>query len=102
MFVCAMTNIQVSEVLLRSLHAEAEHAGLDPSVFIEHALQEYVATKRREREETEARHRKATARARLDALAEKLGNWDPVSIIRGFRDKAPPNISRPRRPRRRR
>jgi cellobiose phosphorylase len=83
----------VSEALLASLHAEAEHAGLDPGVFIERALQEYVATRRREQDEA----RMATARTRLDALSEKLGGWDPVSIIRGFRDGTPPNTTRRRR-----
>jgi hypothetical protein len=95
-----MAQIQVSEALLISLQTEAEHAGLEPRLFIERALQEYVAAKRRERDEAEARHRRATVRTRLDALSEKLGDWDPVSIIREFRDKAPPKSPPPRRRRR--
>jgi hypothetical protein len=49
------------------------------------ALERYIKTKRREREE-EKRKKMQRASRKMDALAKKLGKWDPQATIRKFRD----------------
>ena len=40
----------------------------------------------RSREEEERRREMEAASRGMDKLAEKLGSWDPVKVIRAFRD----------------
>ena len=42
--------------------------------------------KRRDREEEEKRKKMQEASRKMDALAKKLGKWDPQATIRKFRD----------------
>jgi uncharacterized coiled-coil protein SlyX len=49
------------------------------------ALQEYIKPKRRERE-AETRKQMQEASRKMDALAKKLGKWDPQTTTRKFRD----------------
>jgi len=45
-----------------------------------------LEAKRREREEKREQKRMKGASHKLDALAKRLGRWDPQAIIRKFRD----------------
>jgi len=51
---------------------------------------------RKARQEAEAQRRMDDACKRMDALAKKLGDWDPVAIIRKFRDCRSGGVRRPR------
>jgi hypothetical protein len=45
-----------------------------------------LQAKRKKREEEEKRKRMQEASRKMDALAKKLGDWDPQATIRKFRD----------------
>jgi hypothetical protein len=49
------------------------------------ALEKHIKIKRRERAE-EKRKLMQKACGKMDALAKKLGKWDPQATIRKFRD----------------
>jgi hypothetical protein len=76
----------LSEATRSAVEAEARTAGLTQSALVEQALAEYLEGRRKLREADEARRRFAEALARADAIADALGDWDPVAIIREFRD----------------
>jgi predicted transcriptional regulator len=82
----ARVNVFLKDDLLKAVDAEAEQAGMNRSTLIQRALGDYLEARRRAREEAEARHRMEEACRRMDALAERLGDWDPTMIIREFRD----------------
>ena len=48
----------------------------------------------RAREEASLQRRMDAACKKMDALAEKLGEWDPVKIIREFRDSRSRGVRR--------
>lgn len=96
----ARVNIFLKDELLKAVDAEAEQAGMSRSAFLQAALLSYLDIRRREREEAEARRRMDEACKRMDALAEKLGEWDPVRIIREFRDTRYGGVRRHNRPQR--
>ena len=45
-----------------------------------------LEAKRREREQKREQKRMQEASRKLDALAKRLGRWDPQAIVRKFRD----------------
>lgn len=101
----ARVNVFLSDDLLKAVDKEVEQAGTNRSALIQTALREYLEAQRRAREQAEARKRMEEACKKMDALAEKLGDWDPVRIIREFRDtrygrvrrhgQSPPRRKRP-------
>lgn len=95
----ARVNVFLGDDLLEAVDGEAAQAKTNRSALIQAALTAYLDTRRKAREEAEAQRRIDEACGRLDALAERLGDWDPVSIIRQFRDSRPaPLRVRGRRP----
>lgn len=82
----ARLNVFLRDDLLKALDAEAEQAGTSRSSLLERALLKYFESRRRPYEEAEAQSGMDEACRRMDALAEKLGDWDPVKIIKQFRD----------------
>lgn len=82
----ARVNVFLKDELLRAVNQEAERAGMKRSALIQTALVDYLEAQRRAREEAEAQRRMEEACKRMDELAEKAGDWDPVAIIRRFRD----------------
>ncbi|MFQ5829430.1 MAG: ribbon-helix-helix protein, CopG family [Candidatus Methylomirabilia bacterium] len=82
----ARINVFLKDDQLKALDSEAGRAGMSRSAFLQAALLKYLDIRRREREEAEAQRRMDEACKRMDELAEKLGDWDPVRIIREFRD----------------
>lgn len=79
-------NVFLKDKLLDEVNEEAKEEGTNRSAFIQTALEKYIAAKRREREEKEKRKKMQEASRKMDALAKKLGKWDPQATIRRFRD----------------
>lgn len=79
-------NVFLKDELLEEINREAEAEGTNRSALIQKAMEDYLEAKQRKREEEERREKMREASQRIDKLAEKLGDWDPVAIIRKFRD----------------
>ena len=79
-------NVFLKDELLDEINEEAKEEGTNRSAFIQTALEKYIETKRRAREEKEKRDKMQEASRKMDALAKKLEKWDPPATIRKFRD----------------
>jgi post-segregation antitoxin (ccd killing protein) len=79
-------NVFLRDELLDQINEEAKEEGTNRSALIQTALEEYLHTKRKKREEEEKRKTMREASRKIDELAKELGNWDGVAIIRRFRD----------------
>src|SRR5262245_1159258 len=82
----ARVNVFLQDDLLEQIDNEAESAQTNRSALIQMALTAYLEARRKEREEARIREDRKEASRRMDKLAEKLGDWDPVRVIREFRD----------------
>ncbi|MBI4526580.1 MAG: ribbon-helix-helix protein, CopG family [Deltaproteobacteria bacterium] len=82
----ARVNVFLKDDLLDEINREAEVEKTNRSALIQSALEEYLRGKRRKREEEEKQREMQEASRKMDALAKKLGDWDPQAIIRRFRD----------------
>lgn len=82
----ARVNVFLKDELLEEINREAESEGTNRSGLIQAALTKYLEEKRRAREEEQKRKKMEAACRKMDRLAEKLGDWDPVPLIRKFRD----------------
>ena len=82
----ARINVFLKDDLLKAVDSEAEQARTNRSALIQAALTRYLEAQRKAREEAECQRRMDEACKRMDAIADKLGAWDPVGIIRQFRD----------------
>ena len=82
----ARVNVFMSDDLLKSVDAEAEQEGINRSALLQKAAETYLQQLRQRREEVERRRKMEAACKRMDELAERLGDWDPLAIIRKFRD----------------
>ena len=82
----ARVNVFMSDDLLKAVDTEAKDEGINRSALLQKAAEAYLQQAREQREEAERRRKMQEACKRMDELAEKLGDWDPVSIIRQFRD----------------
>ena len=79
-------NVFLKDELLDEIDQEAKEEGMKRSALIQTALKKYIEAKRREREDEEKRKKMQEASRKMDALAKKLGKWDPQATIRKFRD----------------
>ncbi len=82
----ARVNVFMSDELLKAVDAEAERERVNRSALLQKAAENYLQQLRQQREELERRRKMQEACKRMDELAERLGDWDPVAIIRRFRD----------------
>lgn len=82
----ARVNVFMSDELLKAVDAEAKRQNTNRSALLQKAAEAYLEQLRRQREEAERRLKMEQACKRMDELAERLGDWDPVAIIRRFRD----------------
>lgn len=82
----ARVNVFLKDDVLKVVDKEAAEAGMNRSALIQAALAGFLEAQQRARETAEAQHRMDDACKKMDALAEKLGDWNPVGIIREFRD----------------
>lgn len=82
----ARVNVFLPAELLAAMDAEAANNRIGRSAFVQSALTRYLEDLRVEREATLVRREMDEACRGMDALAQKLGSWDPVPIIREFRE----------------
>ena len=82
----ARVNVFMSDDLLKAVDAEAEQEGINRSALLQKAAEAYLQQARQQREEAERRRKMEEACRKMDQLAKKAGDWDPVAIIRKFRD----------------
>jgi metal-responsive CopG/Arc/MetJ family transcriptional regulator len=82
----ARVNVFLKDDLLDEINREADIEKTNRSSLIQNALEEYLHTKRRQREEEEKRKKMREASRGIDQLAKELGDWDPIPVIRRFRD----------------
>lgn len=82
----ARVSVFLKDELLDEINREAEAEETNRSSLIQAALEEYLQAKRMKREEEEKRKKMQDASHKIDALAKKLGDWDPEAIVRRFRD----------------
>jgi metal-responsive CopG/Arc/MetJ family transcriptional regulator len=76
----------MSDDLLKAVDTEAAQAGINRSALFQKAAEAYLERLRQQRQEAERHRKMEQACKRMDELAEKAGDWDPVAIIRKFRD----------------
>jgi predicted transcriptional regulator len=94
----ARVNVFLKEELLKAIDAEAAESRTRRSALIQAALKAYLEARQKEREAAEIRREMDEASKGMDALAEKLGKWDPVKVIREFRDGRSLRVREPRKP----
>jgi metal-responsive CopG/Arc/MetJ family transcriptional regulator len=82
----ARVNVFLTDELLEEINEEAKEERTNRSALIQTALEKYIEAKRRGREEEQKRRKMQEASRKMDALAKKLGKWDPQATIRKFRD----------------
>jgi metal-responsive CopG/Arc/MetJ family transcriptional regulator len=79
-------NVFLKDRLLDDINDEAKAEGTNRSALIQTALEKYIEARRQQREAEEKRKKMQDATRKMDALAKKLGKWDPQATIRKFRD----------------
>jgi len=79
-------NVFLSDQLLKEIDQEAKEEGTNRTALIQTALEKHIEAKRRRREEEEKRKKMREASRKMDALAKRLGKWDPQATIRKSRD----------------
>jgi metal-responsive CopG/Arc/MetJ family transcriptional regulator len=84
--VMARVNVFLKDELLNEINEQAKKEGTNRCALIRTALERYIEAKRRQREEEEKRMEMQEVSRKIDALAKKLGAWDPQATIRKFRD----------------
>lgn len=94
----ARVNVFLKDDLLEAIDAEAAEAAISRSALIQLALARYLDARREEREEARTRREMEEACRGMDALADKLGSWDPVGVIREFRDSRGLLVAEPQKP----
>ncbi len=84
--------------LLADIDSAAADFKITRSALLRSVLLRCLEARRKDREEAEIRREMEQAGKGMDALAEKLGTWNPVRIIREFRDSRLLCVGEPRRP----
>jgi post-segregation antitoxin (ccd killing protein) len=84
--VMARVNVFLSDQLLDEINQHAKEEGINRSALIQAAVEKYIGSKRRGREDNKKRKKMQEASRKMAVLAKKLGNWDPQATIRKFRD----------------
>jgi metal-responsive CopG/Arc/MetJ family transcriptional regulator len=82
----ARVNVFLNDQLLDEINRQAKEEGINRSALIQAAVEKYIEAKRRGRQEAQKRGKMQDASRKMDALAKKLGEWDPQATIRKFRD----------------
>ena len=82
----ARVNVFLKDDLLVAADAAADESGMNRSALFQAALIRYLEDLRKAREEADSLRSMDEACRRMDGLAEKLGSWDPVRVIRESRD----------------
>ncbi len=77
----ARINVFLDEDILNRINKKA--GAKKRSAFIQKALVEYL----KKLEEDERKKKMEKASRQMDQLALRFGDWDPISLIRKFRDQ---------------
>src|SRR6267142_2499056 len=93
----ARVNVFLKDDLLKAIDAEAAESRTRRSALIQKALLEYLEARRRERELSATRREMEEAGKEMDALAERLGSWDPIRTIRDMRDSRSHRVREPKK-----
>jgi len=80
-------NVFLKDELLDEVNREAERENINRSSLIQSALEEFLQAKRMKREEEKKQKEMQEAARKMEVLAKKLGDWNPQSTIRKYRDK---------------
>ncbi len=94
----ARVNVFLPDDLLKTIDAAAKESHVGRSTLVQTALTRYLEALRTEREEAQRRREMDEACAGMDALAEKLGKWDPVTVIREFRENRSVSVHKSKPP----
>ena len=94
----ARVNVFLADDLLKAIDAEATDSRVGRSTLVQSALTRYLDERRKEKEEAKVRREMDEACRGMDALAEKLGVWDPVKVIREFRETRDLGVREPKAP----
>ncbi|HEX5043605.1 MAG TPA: hypothetical protein VFV75_11905 [Candidatus Polarisedimenticolaceae bacterium] len=94
----ARVNVFLQQDLLQAIDTEAEVSRLNRSSLIQTALIEFLERRRKAREEARVRQEMEDAGRKMDALSERLGDWDAVAIVRKFRENRRFSLNEPARP----
>lgn len=94
----ARVNVFLQDELLEAIDSEAESSRMNRSALIQKALADFLELRRQVRERERLQRQREKASRDIDRLAAELGDWDPVKIIREFRDSRSRGIREPRRP----
>jgi len=92
----ARVNVFLSDDLLKAIDAEATDSRVGRSTLAQSALTRYLDARRKEKEEAQVRREMDEACRGMDALAEKLGAWDPVKVIRESRETRASGVREPK------
>jgi predicted transcriptional regulator len=92
----ARVNVFLPDQLLQAIDAEANESHIGRSTLVQSALARYLDAIRRERDQARLEQEMNDACRGMDALAEKLGPWDPVKMIREFRETRAMTAHEPR------
>jgi metal-responsive CopG/Arc/MetJ family transcriptional regulator len=79
-------NVFLKDKLLDAINKEAKEEGTNRSALIQTALENYIEAKSRRRKKEKKQDKIQETFRKMDALAQKLGNWDPQATIRKFRN----------------
>jgi metal-responsive CopG/Arc/MetJ family transcriptional regulator len=83
----ARVNVIIPDRLLETLDQSAEDEKMSRSGLIQEAVRRYLHERRLEQESLARRKKMERAASKMDRLANKLGKWNGVGIIRQFRDQ---------------
>jgi hypothetical protein len=87
----------MKDELLKAIDSEAARSRVRRSALVQAAVRRYLEERKNEREASAIRREMDEACQGMNGLAEKLGRWDPVSVIRESRDSRFLRVREPRR-----
>lgn len=82
----ARVNVFLKDELLKAVDQEAAESRTNRSALLQTALRDFLEAKRAAREVGERRRAMEAACQKIDRVAERLGKWDGVRIIRKARE----------------
>jgi len=82
----ARVNVFLKDELLKAVDHEAAESRTNRSALLQAALRDFLETRRVAREEGERRRAMEAACQKIDRVAERLGKWDGVRIVRKARE----------------
>lgn len=82
----ARVNVFLKDELLKAVDQEAAESRTNRSALLQTALRDFLEAKRAAREEGERQRAMEEACRKIDRVAERLGKWDAVRVVRKARE----------------